>query len=92
MTIRARTILGALVPAGVLVVMNARTLWVFYHPQTCLDCGVRIGVPFAFWRSAGFGGEGGVLAMGLAGDIAMVALLAAGGGIAGRYVGSRHSS
>jgi hypothetical protein len=69
-----RAILGFLPPIVLIGINIARCLQ-FYFPQTCFDCGVRIGFPLGFWQSEMYAGGNQILWLGLLADIAFVVLL-----------------
>jgi hypothetical protein len=69
-----RTIFGFMTPI-VLMGINIVLYLQFYFPQTCFDCGVRIGFPLAFWQSEMFVGGNQILWLGLLVDIAFGVLL-----------------
>jgi hypothetical protein len=65
---------GGLAPVAFLVYVNVQR---WNAPHQCSDCGERVGTPFAFWMWETFAGGDEVLWLGLLGDVAIAAALAA---------------
>jgi len=84
-------ILAGLAVMLLLIGLNAGLYWDFYHPQECWDCGVDIGVPFAFWQSETFAGGNRILWPGLLGDLVVGGGLAVTAALFGKRFGRRRT-
>jgi hypothetical protein len=65
-TLRSWSLIAGLFgSACIFVVMNIH----YWRPASCADCGFPHGLPFTFFREGGFAGGGGIVWIGMAGDV-----------------------
>jgi hypothetical protein len=67
--LRRNNVIGISVSACVFAAVNYVHL---RRPVTCYDCFFPYGFPFTFFREGGFGGGGGIVWGGMAGDLLIV--------------------